>query len=77
MTESENSLRIINGLPSIITYKGNYYGIEIGKSESGWDIWYERLIRFSDEIAFEVKAKTIEQTALEMHEILIENNLYK
>lgn len=75
MTESENSLSIINGLPDRINYNGKYYNIVIEKL-NGFTIYYNRIVSFEKPL-FKVQAKTIEQAALEMHEILIENNLYK
>ena len=75
MTDSENSLRIINGLPDRIKHQGNYYNIVIEKL-NGFTIYYDRIVSFEKPL-FKVEAKTIEQAALEMHEILIENNLYQ
>lgn len=77
MTSSENSLRILNGLPGRIIYKGNYLMLIATKIDFGgyskWYIEYQRIT--TNETVFKTTETTIEKAAFEMYEILTENKL--
>lgn len=86
MTDSENSLRILNALPGRIIYKGNYYMLITTKIDFGgentdkygfgamkWYIEYQRIT--TNETVFKTTETTIEKAAFEMFEILTENKL--
>lgn len=74
MTDSENSLRILNALPGRIIYKGNYYFLNISKTSKGkWVVEYQRITM--EEIIFKIVDIEIGQAAFEMYELLIENKL--
>lgn len=87
MTESENSLRIINSLPGRIIFKGNYYMLMITKIDFGGDVaekyglrthkWYVEYQRvfMSHETVFKAVDSKIEDAAWKMYELLVENKL--